>query len=86
MEQFLGRLLTDAEFRDFFFSNPNVTLSQAHTLTEDERIALAPASIGLSSEVLAEQGACLTTTIRRADLRRKGSSTSSASHGAGAFH
>jgi hypothetical protein len=69
VEQTLGRLLTDAEFRDRFFANPTSCLGNEYSLSDAEREALIVSRSALSREVLARQADGLPSSIKRADLR-----------------
>ncbi len=44
VEQIIGRLVTDTEFRKLFFSNPNAAL-EGYDLTTEEREALLATKI-----------------------------------------
>lgn len=69
VEQVLGRLLTDAAFRERFFTQAAPELLRHFALSGEETDALLKSRRALVKELLARQGACLDPGICRADLR-----------------
>jgi hypothetical protein len=69
VEQVLGRLLTDSEFREAFFSGPAGSILQMYPLTEAEWSALWHSRNALRKKDFERQGLSLDPSICRAPLR-----------------
>lgn len=69
VEQILGRLLTDAEFRDCFFVGSCGRVFGLYPLTSAEQHALLASRPALKKELLESLGKGLEESICRADLR-----------------
>ena len=74
VEQALGRVLTDAEFRDSCSAAPEASLRRRYGshLSTAEMDALVASLKSLSQRELEDVGARLDARIRRADLRGSG--------------
>ena len=69
VEQILGRLLTDASFREIFFSGHIESLHHRYALTDSEIRALVRSRIALRREQFERDEIALDDTICRATLR-----------------
>ncbi len=68
VEQILGRLLTDAEFREKFFGEPLHSALENYPLSDTERRALAVSRAALRKDQLELQEMLLEPAICRARL------------------
>lgn len=68
VEQILGRLLTDAQFRDRFFAERNESQLSIYALSDGERRALLNSRSCLSKIDFERQESCLDDAICRARL------------------
>ena len=69
VEQILGRLLTDAEFRDCFFAGSYGRVFGLYPLSSAEQRSLLASRPALKKELIESLGKGLEESICRADLR-----------------